>query len=111
MSKVTSKLQVTIPKAVAELHGIVPGSEIVFESAGESIRVHRVCEDTVEYQCKTTEIEFRLRLFDEATERQQKRVASQRALQGAEKHRGWKRADLYSQGNGKDSGNDGNTAR
>ena len=104
MSKVTSKLQVTIPKSVAETHGIVPGSEIVFESAGESIRVHRVKEDSVEYECKTTETEFRLRLFDEATERQKKRRASQQEHQGAVKDRGWKREDLYSRGNRRDGG-------
>ena len=95
----TSKLQVTIPKSVAEIHGIVPGSEIVFESAGDSIRVHRVKDGSVDYECKTAETEFRLRLFDEATERQQKRRASQHGHQGEVKDRGWKRDDLYSRGN------------
>ena len=99
MSKVTSKLQVTIPKLVAETHGIVPGSEIMFESAGDSIRVHRVKDDSVDYDCKTAETEFRLRLFDEATERRQKRRASQHKPQGKVTDRGWKREDLYSRGN------------
>jgi AbrB family looped-hinge helix DNA binding protein len=31
MSKVTSKLQITIPKALAERYGIHPGDEIDFE--------------------------------------------------------------------------------
>lgn len=39
MSKVTSKLQVTLPKRIAERHGIAPGDEIDFESAGETIRI------------------------------------------------------------------------
>ena len=104
MSKVTSKLQVTIPKSVAETHGIVPGSEIVFESAGDSIRVHRVKEDSVDYECKTAETEFKLKLFDEATKRQTKRRSAQQELQGAEQDRGWKREDLYSRGNRSDGG-------
>ena len=39
MSKVTSKLQVTIPKAIAEQYGIKPGDEIEFRPAGETIRI------------------------------------------------------------------------
>ena len=39
MSKVTSKLQVTLPKAIAQAHGIRPGDEIEWASAGETIRV------------------------------------------------------------------------
>jgi bifunctional DNA-binding transcriptional regulator/antitoxin component of YhaV-PrlF toxin-antitoxin module len=42
MSKVTAKLQVTLPKALAEKYGIVPGSEIVWEAAGDAIRVLRL---------------------------------------------------------------------
>ena len=39
MSKVTSKLQVTIPKSVAERHRIRPGDEIRWASAGDGIRI------------------------------------------------------------------------
>ena len=39
MAKVTSKLQVTIPKALAERYGIRPGDEIDWEPAGQFIRV------------------------------------------------------------------------
>jgi len=35
VARVTSKLQVTIPKAVADRYAIEPGAEIVFEPAGE----------------------------------------------------------------------------
>ncbi|MGH7844250.1 MAG: AbrB/MazE/SpoVT family DNA-binding domain-containing protein, partial [Candidatus Binatia bacterium] len=35
MSKVTSKLQVTIPKDIAEAYGIQPGSEIHWVPAGD----------------------------------------------------------------------------
>ena len=33
MAKVTSKLQVTVPKALAERYGIRPGDDIRFEEA------------------------------------------------------------------------------
>jgi len=39
MSKVTSKLQVTIPKTLADRYGIRPGDEIEWEAAGAFIRV------------------------------------------------------------------------
>ena len=39
MAKVTSKLQVTIPKAVAEQFGIRPGDEVDWVPAGEAVRV------------------------------------------------------------------------
>ncbi len=100
MSKVTSKLQVTIPKAIAKAHGIGPGTEIVFESVGEGIRVHRVQEEAVEYGSPEIGIDFRLRLFDEATERQRTREAAQKARLGTAADRGWKREDLYDRGDG-----------
>ena len=39
MAKVTSKLQVTVPKALANQYGIRPGVEIEWEPAGDTIRV------------------------------------------------------------------------
>jgi AbrB family looped-hinge helix DNA binding protein len=39
MSKVTSKLQVTIPKAIADRFKIKPGDRIQWEAPGEIIRV------------------------------------------------------------------------
>jgi len=39
MAKVTSKLQVTVPKALAERYAIRPGDEIAWEAAGDVIRV------------------------------------------------------------------------
>ncbi len=35
----TSKLQVTVPKALADRYGIRPGDHVRFEEAGEVIRV------------------------------------------------------------------------
>ncbi len=73
MGKVTSKLQVTIPKSIAKAHGTGPGTEILFESAGDSIRVHRVQEAAVEHGSGEEGTDFRLRLFDEAAGRQRAR--------------------------------------
>ena len=91
MSKVTSKLQVTLPKALAERYGIHPGDEIEFEPAGDVIRV--VPPGRRAPRLDTAE---RLRLFDQATERQRARerrspVPEAEPFAG----RGWARADLY----------------
>ena len=90
MAKVTSKLQVTVPKALADRFGIAPGDEIDWEPAGDAIRVtprrNRTRRDT-----KT-----RVRLFDQATKRQQERQAARPATPAAE--RGWTREDLYDRG-------------
>lgn len=86
MAKVTSKLQVTVPKALASAHGIKPGDEIEWSSAGETIRIlpagsRRQVLDTA----------ARLRLFDLATARQRQR--RRRALNA--EGRGWTREELY----------------
>ena len=93
MSRVTSKLQVTVPKKLAEKHGIRPGSEIFFESATDGLRV-RVPNSLRQERLTFDE---RLRLFDEATRRQTQR---NRRLTGknAPSDRGWKRTDLYRRG-------------
>src|SRR5258708_12399932 len=39
MPKVTSKLQLTVPKKIADQYGIRPGDELEWIPAGESIRV------------------------------------------------------------------------
>ena len=93
MSKVTSKLQVTVPKAIAERYGIRPGQDIRFEEAGEVIRV--VPASTVK---PTTALntEARLRLFDAASARQRVREAG-RTLPVA-RSRGWTREELYVRG-------------
>lgn len=90
MSKVTSKLQVTIPKVVADRFRIRPGDDIQWSSEGESLRV-RVGRE-VQAPLGVTE---RLRLFDEATNRQKKRQRGTKAKSG---ERGWTREELYTRG-------------
>jgi AbrB family looped-hinge helix DNA binding protein len=92
MAKVTSKLQVTIPKRVAEEFGIAPGDEIQWVPSGETIRV--VPQGRAQRQLGTKE---RLRLFDEATRRQRKRERTAVHAPGG-RVRGWSREELYERG-------------
>jgi AbrB family looped-hinge helix DNA binding protein len=98
MAKVTSKLQVTVPKAVADAHGIRPGTELSFESAGEVIRV-RVGGATAEPDRE--DLAERLASFDRATARQTERNRWFRRHHGEllpAADRGWRREDLYDRG-------------
>jgi AbrB family looped-hinge helix DNA binding protein len=88
MSKVTSKLQVTLPKALAEQFHIRPGDEIEWRAAGNAIRIEPVGRR--EPLSRTD----RVKLFDEATARQRRRQAGQ-LPQKEPKDRGWKRENLY----------------
>ena len=94
MSKVTSKLQVTIPKAIAERYGIKPGDEIEFQPAGEVIRVIPP-EGRVRKRLSVAE---KLRMFDESTARQKAREAKMKLPAEPPADRGWKREDLYTRG-------------
>ena len=93
MARVTSKLQVTIPKAIAQRYGIEPGGEIEWLSAGDAIRV-------VPHADRQREPDRgrRLELFERATERQHERQAGKRRKKGAKAERGWSRDDLYARG-------------
>ena len=90
MAKVTSKLQVTVPKALAGRYGIAPGDEIEWEAAGDVIRV------VPARKRPTYDRAARCRLFDRATERQQERERIRPLTPSGE--RGWTREDLYEPG-------------
>jgi AbrB family looped-hinge helix DNA binding protein len=89
---VTSKLQVTIPKAIAERYGIEPGDEIDWLPAGEAIRVVARSD-----RDRGADRERRLGLFDRATDRVHLRG---KPTQGASTvpDRGWRREDLSDRG-------------
>lgn len=87
MAKVTSKLQVTLPKALAERYGIEAGDQIEWEAAGDAIRVVPVDSRP------PRDSSARLRLFDRATKRQQDR--EQREPARVAESRGWTREELY----------------
>ena len=90
MAKVTSKYQVTLPKAIADEFNIRPGDDIDWVAAGEVIRVIPPGKQVV-----TEGLESRLRLFDQATERL-RRPAGRRNKRPHD--RGWRREDLYTRG-------------
>jgi AbrB family looped-hinge helix DNA binding protein len=72
VSRVTSKLQVTIPKRIADRYRIRPGDDIEWAEAGESIRV---LPGGSRPEARGTE--RRLDLFDAATARQREREAGE----------------------------------
>jgi bifunctional DNA-binding transcriptional regulator/antitoxin component of YhaV-PrlF toxin-antitoxin module len=97
MAKVTTKLQVTIPRVVAERYGIEPGDEIEWLPAGDSIRVipqgrRRPGRPVAE----------RLALFDAATRRRDVRQREVNVVHQPETaeppSRGWNREELYRRG-------------
>jgi antitoxin component of MazEF toxin-antitoxin module len=91
MSKVTSKLQVSIPRSFADQLRIEAGDEIEWRMAGEELRV------SPSKKHLPLTLEKRLALFDAATKRQS---ARNRRVNGkpAGSNRGWKREDLYTRG-------------
>lgn len=91
MARVTSKLQVTIPRRIADLYGISPGDSIDWLEAGDAIRVVADRREAV------TDAARRLELFEAATARQQTRQAEWSARSDAG-GRGWSRDDLYERG-------------
>lgn len=94
MARVTSKLQVTVPKAVADQFGIRPGDDLDWVPAGTGMRVQKVERRSRAKTAATTAL--RLRFFDAATERQRER--QQGAKRSKPAARGWKREDLYDRG-------------
>jgi bifunctional DNA-binding transcriptional regulator/antitoxin component of YhaV-PrlF toxin-antitoxin module len=90
MSKVTKKLQVSVPKALADRYRIGPGDDLVWEAAGD---VLRVIPPNRQISRSSRDGEERLQLFDEATRRTEARQ-KRRKLRPANA-RGWRRSDLY----------------
>jgi len=88
MARVTSKRQVTIPKAIADRYRIASGDEIEFLPAGDAIRVERTGS-----QPSSLDRDQRLQRFDQATERQRARQKTRRPRTPGD--RGWRRDELY----------------
>ena len=99
VSKVTSKLQLTVPKAIAVHYGIKPGDELEFVPAGESIRIELVRRKTHAGQELTTE--ERLALFDANMKRidelqaEQLEEAKAKGTRTTRESRGWTREEIY----------------
>jgi len=92
VAKVTSKRQVTIPKAIADRYGIATGDELEFTAQGaETIQVRRAGSPAPKLDRASC-----LRLFDAATERQRERQSGRSP--GSSGGRGWSREELYERG-------------
>src|SRR3989442_32305 len=96
MPKVTSKLQLTVPKTIADQYGIRPGDELQWIAAGEAIRVIPAGKNSLAAQGRT--VKERLELFDQATQRQRRRQTKAGKAVSGPAARGWKREELYGRG-------------
>lgn len=85
MSKITSKYQVSIPKALADRLGVRPGDEVEWRVTGDEFRVRPARLE------KPLSVEERLKRFDETT----KRVAAYQKGRRLKGSRDWTREDLY----------------
>jgi bifunctional DNA-binding transcriptional regulator/antitoxin component of YhaV-PrlF toxin-antitoxin module len=90
VAKVTSKLQVTLPKALADRYHIEPGDEIAWEAAGDVIRI------VPPGRGPARDLAARLKTFDQATARQ--RLRERTSSLGRASGRGWTREELYDRG-------------
>jgi bifunctional DNA-binding transcriptional regulator/antitoxin component of YhaV-PrlF toxin-antitoxin module len=99
MAKVTSKLQLTVPKAIADQYRIRPGDELEWIPAGESIRVQVLREKTKTGSDLSTA--DRLALFDANTkwldelQADQLKEAKGKGTRIMRENRGWTREELY----------------
>ena len=94
MAKVTSKLQVTLPKALAQRYRIRPGDEIEWVEAGDAIRVIPHPPRAADEE----RIARRLKYFDLASKRQRERNRNRRLEPAPDGNRGWRREELYERG-------------
>lgn len=100
----TSKLQLTVPKAIADQYGIKPGDELEWIPAGESIRVQLVQRKAKAGHELTTE--EKLALFDANTkwldelQAEQLKEAKAKGTKLTRETRGWTREDLYNDDRG-----------
>jgi AbrB family looped-hinge helix DNA binding protein len=93
MTTVTGKYQITLPKRLVDAYGIKVGDEVELVAAGEGISI--VPARAIK---AVLTAEQRLRLFDQATQRQNTRQRQSKAAVAAPKGRGWTREELYTRG-------------
>jgi AbrB family looped-hinge helix DNA binding protein len=87
MSKITSKYQVSIPKALAERLGLSPGDEIEWSDAGDELRIRRSRE--------ALSVEERLKMWEARIKRQHDRERGIKPPAEKATSRGWTREELY----------------
>ena len=98
MPKVTSKLQLTVPKRIADQYGIRPGDELEWIPEGQSIRVELLRKKKSGHELTTKE---KLALFDANTkwldelQANQMEEAKRKGTRVTRETRGWTREELY----------------
>jgi len=98
MPKVTSKLQLTVPKKIADQYGIRPGDRLEWIPAGESIRVELARRASIADSLTTEE---RIALFNANMKRADQLLTGEAHKSPATKdritraNRGWTREELY----------------
>lgn len=88
MSKITSKYQVSIPRALVDKLGLKVGDDLAWEEAAGALRAQ-----VAQSRTQRLSVAERLRLFDAASRRLSKRETARKLP--ARRDRGWTRADLY----------------
>jgi len=91
MAKVTGKLQITLPKALAERSGIRVGDELELRLVGSSIQIDPRARRDAAHRRRD-----RLTHFDQATARQRTREVRRPRMPA--RSRGWTREELYVRG-------------
>lgn len=100
----TSKLQLTVPKVIADQYGIRPGDELEWIPAGESIRVELAKRKHTAPHGLTAE--ERVALFDanmkwiDELQAEQLKEAKAKGTTTSREGRGWTREELYNDGPG-----------
>lgn len=103
----TSKLQLTVPKVIADEYGIKPGDQLDWTAAGDVIRV--IPAKSRRSRVHLRSVKERVELFHQMLERQRQREinppTAEESVDPAERpplpheiERGWRREDLYTRG-------------
>lgn len=95
MTTITGKFQITLPRRLVDAYGLQVGDEVELVASGEAIAIV-----PARAMRATLSPEERLRLFDEATARIERRAAQKRLP--ASRDRGWTRGELYEARLGRD---------
>ena len=91
MAKVTSKLQLTLPRKLADQYGIKPGDEVEFRAGGNII--HLIPAERVVHDMLSPA--ERLRIFEDTNRRVREAQKHLKLPAEPPKDRGWTREELY----------------
>lgn len=93
----TSKLQLTIPKAVADQYGISPGDEVDLTASGAFIRMAPSSSRRRNLP-PAEKVRLLKQLLQRGRSRRKGALRTRHAKTPAERERGWTREELYTRG-------------